>query len=313
MPKLLDAISKQFYLDKDEVKGLIRSAPFRYKVFPIPKRKPGEYRIIAQPAREVKVLQRWLIKSIFFKNMHYHSAAAAYIPKRNIRDNAAIHVKNSFLLKMDFKDFFPSIKPKDFRAYLESINYQHFSEEDIDYAINILFWRPKGKKALQLSIGAPSSPLISNLVMLHFDQKVDKMCKENDVRYTRYADDLTFSTNEANVLNGIYKNVQTICRKIKNPLLAINYDKTVFASKKHRRRVTGLILSNDKKVSLGRDKKRNISAMIHHFTQNKLDINTIMHLRGLLAFAMDIEPDFVARMKNKYGAKIIDNISKRSF
>ncbi len=308
---LLKRIANHFDLKEEETIRLIHSSPLRYKVYPIPKRKEGEYRIIAQPAKEVKILQYWVMDNVL-KDLPIHQSALAYIPKRNIRHNAIIHANSKFLLKMDFEKFFPSIKPRDFRIYMQTRENKLISDEDINYAIYILFWKPKGSNDYELSIGAPSSPLLSNILMLEFDNRVDIMCKELNVNYSRYADDLTFSTDTPQVLKIIYNNIKNICKELKYPSLKINENKTFYASKKHRRRVTGLILTNDNQVSLGREKKRAIRAKIYLFTKGLLSKKDSIYLKGFLAFAMDVEPNFVQRMRKKYGEKIIQSILKLS-
>ena len=307
--KLIKKMSNDINLSQSDIQKIILSAPYRYKVYPIRKKKPGEFRIIAQPAREVKLLQYWLMANSL-NNLPVHSAAAAYIPKRNILNNAEKHSKNQFILKMDFTNFFPSIKPNDFRVYLERQNRKLFEREDLDHVIRILFWKPKKAKEFQLSIGAPSSPHISNLVMYDFDEEAEKLCNANDIVYTRYADDLTFSTNEPYRLRHIHGSVKEVCRKIDHPKLFINTEKTFFSSKRNRRRITGLIISNDERVSLGRERKRLIRAKIHKFVLGKLDKEEIEKLRGLLAFSNDVEPEFIKRMKAKYSEETITTILK---
>ena len=95
-----------------ELLPLIATAPERYKVYKIPKRTPGEFRTIAHPARELKFVQRWLIKRVLC-TLPVHSAAMAYRKDTSILDNAVQHAKHRYLLKMDIQDFFPSIKPSD--------------------------------------------------------------------------------------------------------------------------------------------------------------------------------------------------------
>src|ERR1051326_910596 len=118
MSELLDKLGRAVLLTQDELASLIRSAPHRYKVYQIPKRVPGEFRTIAQPAREVKALQYWVMTQILRK-FEVHPSATAYQREVSILDNARPHRRGRFLLKLDFKDFFPSIKSRDFRYFLK--------------------------------------------------------------------------------------------------------------------------------------------------------------------------------------------------
>ncbi|MCT7085107.1 RNA-directed DNA polymerase, partial [Salmonella enterica subsp. enterica serovar Oranienburg] len=88
--------------------------------------------------------------------------------------------------------------------------------------------------------------------------------------YTRYADDLTFSTNNKDVLFDIPDMLENVLPKYSLGRIRINHEKTVFSSKGHNRHVTGITLTNDNKLSIGRERKRKISAMIHHFINGKL-------------------------------------------
>jgi hypothetical protein len=97
-------------------------------------------------------------------------------------------------LNLDFKDFFPSLNAGDFRGFLRR-QKTALEPGDADALERILFWKPKGSNLLCLSIRAPSFPLLSNLLLADFDSQVTKICAANDVAYTRYADDLSFSAD----------------------------------------------------------------------------------------------------------------------
>src|SRR6478752_4145703 len=114
MSDLLARLGVAVLLPQHELLRLIRSAPYRYKVYRIPKRAPGQFRTIAQPAREVKALQYWVIKNVLDK-FAIHPSATAYRQHVSIAHNAKPHVRGRFLLKMDFRDFFPSLKAADLR------------------------------------------------------------------------------------------------------------------------------------------------------------------------------------------------------
>jgi hypothetical protein len=126
--------------------------------------------------------------------------------------------------------------------------------------------------------------------------------------YSRYADDLAFSTNEPGVLTHLPQVVRQELFRLPWPRIALNEDKTVYTSKKYRRTVTGLVLSSQGHVSMGRDRKRLIRAMVHRFELGELDEAGALRLRGLLAFASDVEPEFIERIGNSVGTEIIRRI-----
>lgn len=307
MSKLILEISGDFGLSKREAIQIVRSAPHRYKVFKIEKRSSKKLRTIAQPAREVKELQRWLVHTVL-QSLPVHDAATAYIAGRGIRLNAQRHVNSRYLLKMDFEEYFPSIKLPDVQAHLTRYLGRRYEADDILDMCNLILWKPKNYDELELCIGGPSSPLISNSVAFEFDELVAAYCDDKGVTYTRYADDLTFSTNEPKILREIETFIEGACRSVQYPSLRINHDKTVHVSKKHRRLVTGVTLSAQGKCSLGRERKRSIRVGLHRALKNELSDDDMSQLRGYLAFANDIEPEFLDSMKRKYGGDLIRRV-----
>ena len=282
------------------------SAPHRYKVYEIPKRKQGQVRVIAQPAREVKALQYWVIKNVLTR-FDVHPAPTAYRKDVSIAENARPHVRGRYLLKMDFKDFFPSLKAKDFQIFLRRGNAP-FNEEESEVLCRILFWMPKESPELRLSIGAPSSPILSNILMFDFDRRISAVCATRRVTYTRYADDLSFSATRPEDLRAVERAVLNWCRRSKSPSLAVNESKTVRVSKRDARRVTGLVLTNDRKVSLGREEKRRIRAFMHHFVTGRLDETELLKLRGTLSYVKSVEPTYLRRLRKKYGASEVKRV-----
>ena len=304
---LLSRLGLASLLPPDELGGLIRSAPHRYKVYQIPKRATGQFRTIAQPAREVKALQYWVLKHVL-DQFEIHPAATAYRRNQSILQNAKPHVRSRFLLKLDFKDFFPSIKAQDFYVFMRRAK-TGLSEAEIKALCRILFWArraPKGASDLRLSIGAPTSPTLSNILMMDFDRQVSIVCREYRVVYTRYADDLSFSAATSNRLSTVENEVLRICRSMRSPRLTINQSKTVRVSKRDARRITGLVLSNDQRVSIGRHEKRRIRASLHHFVTRRLAADEISKLRGMLAYVKSVEPSFLLRLRQKYGDDAVE-------
>lgn len=292
--------------ERDVVK-IISNAPVRYKIYPIEKRSGGE-RWIAQPARELKALQR-VFMAEYLDALPVHHAATAYRVGRSIRDNALAHVENGPILKMDFEDFFPSIRVRDWEAFCDDRGLFPRPIERFQ-ASQILFHKPKGTAHLRLAIGAPSSPQLSNILMYEFDKLISRAVERDYVTYTRYADDLTFSAKRTGYLTRVETAVRRVIGQVKWPRLTLNEDKTVLATMKFHRQVTGLVLTNDRKVSLGRDRKRKISAAVHHALLGKLDKVAAAKLAGLIAFANSAEPEFVKSLERKYGPEILTRLKK---
>jgi RNA-directed DNA polymerase len=300
LESLLSYLSSDLLLTEDRLDKIIRSAPHRYKVYPIIKKSGKGVRIIAQPAREVKNIQYWVISNVF-PSFPVHECAKAYIRGSNIMSNCSIHASHPYLLKLDFKDFFPSIKGNDFKKYAgETLA---ISESDLDRLTRLLFWCPKKQKDLQLSIGAPSSPHLSNALMYGFDFEMYNYCSKEHIAYTRYADDLTFSMQDKSLRASVLHKVNEVLARLPYPKLTINEQKTMYCSKANRRLITGLVIANDGKVSLGHAKKRLIRAMFHNFHNGKLSDKEAQKMFGLIAFAHGIEPEFVLRLQKRYNQK----------
>ncbi|MFU1517116.1 retron St85 family RNA-directed DNA polymerase [Vreelandella alkaliphila] len=289
-----------------EISKFSATAPHRYKIYDILKRNGKGKRTIAHPSKELKFIQRLLVKKLE-SNLPSNSCAMAYKKGISIKDNALLHANSKYLLKMDFKDFFPSITPKLFFLALEKEAID-ITEEDKYILSNFLFWKKRRNSSLRLSIGAPSSPLVSNFVMHHFDVEMLKICEANKITYSRYADDLIFSTNVKDSLFKMPAVVEKKLRQTTNGLISINKEKTVFSSKGHNRHITGITLNNENKLSLGRDRKRLISSMIHKFKLNELSEEKVLELQGLLSFAKFIEPEFNERMLKKYSQSTMQKI-----
>lgn len=306
MSTLLERLSDDLLLPSRDLIYLIRSAPYRYKVYQIDKKAPGEKRTIAQPAKELKPLQYWVMRNVLSR-FPIHPAATAYRKGKNIRDNAEPHISHRYLLKLDFKNFFPSIRARDFEKFISAHPLGgEWTKEEIDYMVRILFWRRKREKTLRLSIGAPSSPLLSNILLYEFDMKASALCAANGVAYTRYADDLSFSTERPHTLRNVERSIEQICSGMKSPKLVLNVEKTVHASKRGARRVTGLVIANDGLATIGRQKKRQIRAAMHRYVQGTLDEAKIAELAGTLSYINSVEPNFLNKVAQWYG---VDTLS----
>lgn len=281
-------------LPEIKVWAIANSADHRYKEYKVPK-ITGGHRVISHPAKILKGLQRWVLIDIL-ERLPVHTAAAAYRKGLGIYNHALRHVQNDYLLRMDLADFFPSITDDDIREYIKhnQHNFQNWNSEDIRLFCQIVC------RNKRLTIGAPTSPALSNAICFGMDQEIQKLAETYDCAYTRYADDLFFSTRQKNILSQIESQIQPILSALLFPRsLALNTNKTRHSSKKGARRITGLILGSDGKVYVGRKYKRRVRSWI--FRYDSLDERTKKQVAGWIAFITGIDKNFMNSLILKFG------------
>ena len=294
-------MERELGLDRAYISALARSASHKYKSYRIKKKDGGE-RIICHPSKELKALQRWLARRIIIPFLPTHEAASAYRQGSSIAKNARSHVTSRYLLRVDFVEFFPSISAGDISLHLQ----EYAPRISTDWA------RPDTELFVQLvcrgsriTIGAVTSPSLSNCVCFHLDESLFQLCQEREVTYTRYADDLFFSAKRPNILGQLPNAIREILRSLPYPrALKVNRGKTYHSSMRNRRSVTGVVLSTNGKLSMGRAMKRRLRSMVYRF--DDLDANQRKWLRGYLAHAISIEPDFLNRLYVKYDPQLVD-------
>lgn len=275
------------------------SACRRYKRFALPK-KGGGIRVVAQPAREVKALQRALVE-ILEPVLPIHEAATAYRSGASILENARRHKDARYLTKLDFSRFFPSIGDEAITLLLRS-NVAGITDAEIRFVVSACMWRPEGIS--ELCIGAPSSPLLSNAVMFSFDEAVQSHCESHGVQYTRYSDDIAISARVPDVLEPVEKWIRSYCAAMRFPRLVINETKRVAVGRGAAMRVTGLTLSNQAAVTVGRERKRGVRAGVKRYLTGELDAESFARLKGELAFVLSVEPEFRRVLVKTYGLRI---------
>lgn len=306
MSKLVPLLAAATGLTELDVRTILMRAPVSYKKYMIPKRNGGQ-RLISQPAREVKALQRVLAHRL--RHLPVHDTAMAYRKGQSIRSNAERHAGNGPILKYDFQNFFHSIRMADWQSYCKK-NSVFSQDDDIALSGRLFFHRAAGLADLRLAMGAPSSPWLSNVLMYDFDEKISSAVASDKVTYTRYADDLTFSALRTGYLTVVDRRLRHVINENAHPKLVINESKTVTATNKYRRVVTGLVLSDDGRVTVGRDRKRLVRASLHRAFNGQNTAIENLKLAGMLAFIADIEPEYFSIFDNRYGpgliAKLLD-------
>ena len=300
---LIERISKSLLLPARYVDNLCAGASYHYKPYFIPKRN-GERRLIEHPSKPLKAMQRWLVTNVI-GHFPVHQAAMAYRNGRNIADNAQLHMRSSYLLRVDLHDFFHSLTGNDVRSLFASAkqflpNHDHWTGDDIEAFVAFVC------KDEHLTIGAPSSPSLCNALCYHLDVQLTALADANELVYSRYADDLVFSSLAPNKLSTIPESIGSILSKLEFPkALRVNNAKTWHASRRARRRITGIVLTSDSKLSVGRRLKRKLRTEVYRW--HKLDKPAKTSLAGMLAFVRSVEPEFINSLILKYGAdRVLD-------
>lgn len=293
-------LKEEFNIDYFNLYLFSLNASQKYKVYSIPKRN-GKLRVIHHPAKELKEHQRLLAKIVFSK-LPIHEAVFSYRKNISIKDLAVFHKANRFLIRIDLTDFFHSITAKNIREYLlKNLSNFDFKLTNNDITlINSIVCRFDS-----LTIGAPSSPMISNTLLYEFDVAMNQF--STDIKYSRYADDLYFSCNKPDILKSVIPFIKDFLSKyyIK---LKINEDKNIFTSKKRKRTITGLVLTTDNKVSIGKNKKNEIKTLVYKYTQGNILDKELIYLKGYLSYIKSVEESFLVALNNKYSKDIMDSL-----
>lgn len=220
-----------------------RKVTRRYKTFYIPK-KNGKLREISAPNRKLKEILYYL-NMMLGEVYQAGPSAMGFVKGRSIIDNANLHVGQNYVLNLDLSDFFTSVSQSRVckRLQLAPFNFN----KNVAKVISGLCCKEiskDGKKGYVLPQGAPTSPLLTNAVCDFLDKKLRLLSIRNGVKYSRYADDMTFSSmhNVYQENNTFMKNLFSI---IKEERFTVNPDKTRLQKRGERQEVTGLTV-NDK-------------------------------------------------------------------
>lgn len=221
-----------------------------YTTFKLPK-KNGDFREINAPSKKLKHIQRWILDNILYK-LDSGDYAHGFIPEKTMYTNAKVHVNQDLILGIDIKDFFPTIN-------FRSVYYVFYSA---GYTKKIA-WKFADLCTYhwKLPQGAPTSPMLANLVTLQLDEEIAKYCMRRNFEYSRYADDITVSGSY-----NLPMHKKKIIKIIEMNGFTINEEKTRMFSKGSRQMVTGLVVND--KVSIGRNNKKTQRAIVHNILIN---------------------------------------------
>jgi retron-type reverse transcriptase len=240
-----------------------------YVRFPVPKKSGGE-RWLASPHRDLAAAQRWVLEHVLAKPPS-HDAAHGFVPGRSTVTNARPHAGAAVVVNLDLRDFFPSITFPRVEGAFRHLGYSpavaailallctEAPRTRVEYAGRPYFVAAGPRSLPQ---GACTSPALSNLVARRLDARLSGLARRMGWTYTRYADDLTFSTTDAEQAKANVGYVLARVRHVaQDESFAVNEAKTRVLKPSARQAVTGLVVNRG--VAAPRKLRRQLRAVLH--------------------------------------------------
>ncbi|VAW77653.1 Retron-type RNA-directed DNA polymerase [hydrothermal vent metagenome] len=283
-----------------------------YRRFTIPK-SDGSQRAIWAPMEKLKAVQRTVLSEIV-ERLLVHGSTHGFYAGRSIYTNAQQHSNPEILVKMDLKDFFPSVTFPRVKGIFRKAGYQtqistllaalctESPREEVTFNDKTYFVA-LGPRCLPQ--GAPTSPGLTNALCLTLDRRMQALCTKNNWRYSRYADDMTFSVPiGAKSELTVSSLIGTVYSIVKDEGFRVNAKKTKIKRTGVRQKVTGLVVNGDKPPRPPRKLKRQIRAAIHNLKSGKAlpEGESIARLKGYASYIKMCEPELGQKMMDALNA-----------
>lgn len=243
------------------------------------KKNNGDTRILAVPGFKLKTIQYWILRNIL-EGLPFEDCATAFKKKHNIRDNLNQHVGKEYFLCLDIKNFFGSISKTNTQNFFRNLGYNSKASRILS---NLCTYENS------LPQGGVTSPSLSNLLNIRLDKRLKGFLIPKNIIYTRYADDIILSSNHPDKLLRVKNLVEKI---INSEGYRINHEKIRLLRPGNKRKIIGLVYSDDQTIGIGRKQKRLLRAKIHNFEtkSGRYPETNLNKLLGWMSFLKDVDP-----------------------
>lgn len=267
-----------------------------YVTFSIPKRSGG-VRLITAPKKRMKAVQRRLLTELVGR-LPVADAAHGFRAGRSVKTNAEPHVGRAIVLHLDLEDFFHTVTSPRVRGYLIALGYGYTVAAVLAVLMTEAERQPVevGDRVFHVPVGprrcvqgAPTSPGLCNAITRKLDRRLAGLARKLGWTYTRYADDLAFSSDDPSTLNAMREGARRI---IEAEGFRVNTKKTRVLRKGDAQRITGVTVN--RVLGLSRQERRKLRAMIH---QHGEDPAFQAQIDGHLAYLHMLNPAQAARLK----------------
>ncbi len=305
------------------LRDLVARRAFRpYKFFYLKKRIPGRNRVrmISVPNGTLMAVQRWMVDNIL-RFTRPHAASYAFHPDCRPYEAAAEHCGCSWLLKIDLEEFFHTVSEGRVAAVFSDLGFPRLLSFELARLTTVARERPGARSAPSvrwpaiphyqcehegmLPQGAPTSPMLANLATFKIDETLSKLAEQYGMTYTRYADDLAFSCGDEIGVERIRRFKRVVLEVLNKSGFRPNHRKTVIRGPGTRRIVLGMLVDSELPRLL-QEYKDNIRLHLYylrsashgpsaHAASRNTSVSGIFHhVRGLIAWAETVEPDYGA-------------------
>jgi hypothetical protein len=280
-----------------------------YKRWLVPKRD-GSPRLISAPKPDLKKAQRWIMREVT-EHLPVHGAAHGFLAGRSIVTNAAVHAGARVVVKLDIRGFYPTVTMRRVKGLLRraglteqvaTVMAQLATESPRDEVVTHGKTHYVATGPRSLPQGAPTSPSITNALCFRLDCRLSGLARKLGCRYTRYADDLTFSWHGAT--SHVGQLLSAVGRIVRSEGFEIHAKKTRVMRKGARQKVTGLIVNAAADRPAARVPRKTVRALRAAIKNRELGRpgkgESLEQLKGMAAFVMMTDPvrgkQFMARI-----------------
>jgi RNA-directed DNA polymerase len=288
------------------------------------RRNGAVMRTISAPDPPLMSVQRWILKNIV-RHMSVHPSSCAYMPGDSIARCATLHLGAAWLIKMDVHDFFHSIDERQIFSVFRDVGYGNLISLELARVCtraalgprldlnSIPIYTVSSYRTPRLGVlpqGAPTSGPLANVVMNECDRNLNDLGREYGLTYTRYADDVVFSSGGTFSHQRASELVKRVGVVFKQHGLSPHEAKTRVSPPGSRHVVLGLLL-DDEAVRLPRETRQRIRDHIRGVRKFGLADHSrhrgfvsmfgfVNHVNGLIAFAKDVEPQFASECRAEW-------------
>lgn len=287
-------------------------------------------RQIIQPSDKLKRVLHFLVKNVFDYSSVVESVVFSYRKGVNVRDAVLPHANNQYFYQTDIASFFGSIT----KSLVEEALNKRLTEVPIsdlqeftDVILNLITYQDT------LPLGFPTSPTISNICLFDFDTELANKCNQLAIVYTRYADDIILSGNDEKVLKQASATVEDLLKEHVHKNINLNIAKTRYLQRGQKIKLLGLVLLPNGQISIDKADKHEIETLLHLYLTDPARLleyaarlkntktnpdptfsreSALAMLSGRLLGANAMVPEYVLKLRQKYGNTVIDMFLHKS-